>query len=432
MTTNSNLHDHFLALPRHLPKTIFDAIEVCRKVGIRYLWIDALCIIQDNSSDKLDHIANMGSIYKNSTVTIVAASAERVTDGFLSNEKPSDEDPIIPIAQLPIFIDNSTSGTLYLRREESDWIFSSDEPISQRGWTLQELLLSPRALIFDSSQITLKCIEHDFQPVFDTYVNFDFGPGDLPVSIFGLVDKHFAGRDTQESREDYLKDTQYKTWKKIIYEYSQRNLTLFDDRLPALAGIATELSKAWKDVYLVGFWKKTITKHLGWYRSQPPSRRTGNSNNFEGVERNKRIGSPSWSWVTAPFSVEIRDCKYPDAKLIDSGVLLESQKSPFGKVNNAFIALEARVLKASDLGLTMKFQSWPTSPHDDIIGLDFEAPKPDLGNCRLVHLGQWKFLVVEKSLGGKFQRVGYTELSRWKEKWENLMSSAKREITVIE
>jgi hypothetical protein len=429
-TTNSNLHDHMLALPRHLPKTISDAIEVCQKIGIRYLWIDALCIVQDNSTDKLDQIAKMGSIYKSSTVTIVAASAERVTDGFLSNEKPSET-----FAQLPIFIDNSTCGTVYLRMD-SDYIYSSDEPIFRRAWTLQELLLSPRALIFDSSQITLKCMEHAFQPVLDTYVKFEFGCHDLPVSIFGLVDEDLAWRDTQESREYYLTLTQDRIWKQIIDEYSQRNLTLFDDRLPALAGIATELAKSWNDVYLAGFWKKTIIQHLGWYRFTPVFRRTGNSKNFEGVDCTNRIGSPSWSWVTAPFSVSVTGCEYPDAKLIDSGVLLESQKSPFGKVKDAFIALEARVLKASDLDLTMKFEFEPPSPHDDSIGLDFEAPKPDLGNCRLVHLGcsgnRWMFLVVEKSFGGKFRRVGYTELSSWEEERKNLLSSAKREITVIE
>jgi Heterokaryon incompatibility protein (HET) len=430
-TTNSNLDDHMLALPRHLPKTISDAIEVCRKVRIRYLWIDALCIIQDNSTDKLEQIAKMGSIYKSSTVTIVAASAERVTDGFLSNEKP-----IETIAQLPIFIDNSTCGTVYLRIHDSDYIYSSEEPISQRAWTLQELLLSPRALIFDSSQVTLKCIEHAFQPVLDTYVNFEFGCCDLPVSVFGLLDKQFAWRDTQDSREYYLKHTQDRKWKEIIQEYSQRNLTFFDDRLPALAGIATELAKSWNDIYLAGFWKKTITQHLGWYRSESAFRSTRNSKNFEGVDGTNLIGSPSWSWVTAPFSVSVQGCEYPDTKLIDSGVLLESQKSPFGKVKDAFIALEARVLKASDLDLSMKFKSWPSPPYDNSIGLDFEAPKLDSGNCRLVHLGhgrdRWMFLVVEKSLGGRFRRVGYTELSSWKPEWKNLVSSAKREITVIE
>jgi len=127
-TTTSNLRDHMLALPCGLPKTISDAVEVCRKVGIRYLWVDALCIIQDDESDKLDQIAKMGSIYKNSTVTIVAASTENVTDGFLSNGKPDE-----PIAQLPIFVDNSTFGTVYLRSQHAEEKYSSDEPIFQRA-----------------------------------------------------------------------------------------------------------------------------------------------------------------------------------------------------------------------------------------------------------------------------------------------------------
>ncbi|OQV02946.1 hypothetical protein CLAIMM_08057 [Cladophialophora immunda] len=257
-TTNSNLRDHSVALPRQLPKTISDAIQVCRKIGIRYLWIDALCIIQDDRSDMLDQIAKMGSIYKNSTLTIVAASAERVTDGFLSNASPNE-----PSTQLPIFIDDSTCGTVYLRMQDSHFIYSSDEPVFQRAWTFQELLLSPRALIFDSSQITLKCIGEGFQPVLDTYVNFNFGCSDLPVSIFGLVDKNFARRNTQESREYYLKVTQNQIWTTVIYEYSQRDLTFFDDRLPAIAGIAAELANVWDDVYLAGFWKKTIIHHLG-------------------------------------------------------------------------------------------------------------------------------------------------------------------------
>jgi hypothetical protein len=431
-TTNSNLHDHLLALPSQLPQTISDAIEVCRKIGIRYLWIDALCIIQDNSGDMLDQIDKMGSIYKNSTVTIVAASAERVTDGFLLDEKPYE-----PIAQLPIFIDDSTSGMIHLRMQDSDYIYSSDEPVFQRAWTFQELLLSPRALIFDSSQLTLKCIQQGIEPVLDTYVNFNFGCSDLPVSIFGLVDENYDRRDTQASRDFYLEITQNRIWKEVIHEYSTRDLTLFDDRLPALAGIATELAKSWNDIYLVGFWKKSILKHLGWYRYRGYSRHTGNSKNFGSLHCTKRIRSPSWSWVTAPYPVLVNECEHLDAKLIDSGVVPESEKSPFGKVKNAFIALEALALRVLDLDLDLtEMTRWSSSPYQDSIGLDFEAPKPDLGKCRLVYLGHsgfvWMFLVVEQTSAGKFRRVGYTELSKWSEKWKNLLSSARRKITVIE
>ena len=275
-TTTSNLHDHIFALPRHLPKTISDAVEVCRKVGIRYLWIDAFCIIQDDSSDKSNEIAKMRSIYKNSTVVIVVASAEKVTDGFLWNGKPNE-----PIAQLPIFVDNSTSGTVYLRRHDSDAVYSNEEPIFQRAWTFQELLLSPRALVFDSCQITVKCIGQGFQPVHETYLDFEFHLK-LPVSVFGLVDENLARR-TEWSREYYLTTTQNQIWKQIVGEYSGRDLTLFEDRLPALAGIATELAISWNDVYLAGFWKKTIIQHLGWYRSTSALQRVGLPRNIDGV-----------------------------------------------------------------------------------------------------------------------------------------------------
>ena len=431
-TTTSNLRDYMLALPCGLPKTILDAVEVCRKVGIRYLWADALCIIQDNDSDKLDQITKMGSIYKNSTVTIVAASAENVTDGFLSNGKPDE-----PIAQLPIFVNNCISGTVYLRTQHSEDICSSNEPIFQRAWTFQELLLSPRALVFDSCQVTLNCLEHKFRPVLETYLGFQFDCFNLPVSVFGLVDKNLASRKTEESREYYLRVTQDQIWMRIVHEYSERDLTFFDDRLPALAGIATELAKSWNDAYLAGFWEKTIIQHLGWYRSPPTYQRTGPlKRNFEGVDCTKRIGSPSWSWVTTPYPVLIKKASHSDAKLVGSSVQLVSQKSPFGQVKRASIALDARVLRASDLDLTLKFKCWPSQPHDNSIGLDFEDPKPDLDNCRLIYLGgtafHGMFLVVEKSGGGEFRRVGYAELSDWNKGWKNLLSLTEREIIVIE
>ena len=150
----------------------------------------------------------------------------------------------------------------------------------------------------------------------------------------------------------------------------------------------------------------------------------------------KRIGSPSWSWITAPYPVFVHRCENLDAKLIDSTVLPESQKAPFGKVKEAYIALEARVLRASDLDLTMQFKSWPSQPYDEKIGLDFEIPTPELSNCRLVYVGQGisrlMFLVVEQVLLEKFRRIGYTELSTWRDEYKRLLSLAKRETIIIE
>lgn len=101
-------------------------------------------------------------------------------------------------------------------------------------------------------------------------------------------------------------------------------------------------------------------------------------------------------------------------------------------VKGAFIALEALVLRASDLDLTLKFSDWPSKPYDDGIGLDFEYQKPKLDNCRLVYLGgdqfRKKFLVVQRSEGRAFQRVGYAELSSWREEWLNLFLQLKERL----
>lgn len=409
VTTTSNISDHLVALPCGLPKTILDAIEVCQKVGIRYLWVDSLCIVQNDNSDKLDQVAKMGLIYKNSTVTIVAASAEKVTDGFLSNGKSNK-----PTAKLPIFVNNSTFGTVYLRTEHLDHIYSSDEPIFKRAWTFQELLLSPRAIIFDSYQIILKCLEQHYQPVFETYLSFEFDCGNLPVSVFGLMDENIASRKSEESREDYIIRTQDHTWRLIIEEYSQRDLMDVDDRLPALAGVAAELAKSWNDIYLAGFWAKTIVQHLGWYQSIHPESIKQSIKNIECI---RSFGAPSWSWVTTPYSVHIHEVHHTDAKFLGSTVQLISQTSPFGGVKSASISLKARVLKVSDLDLTLSFHGWLFRPYDHNIGLDFKDHKPKLDNCRLIYLGEGQdgsgiFLAVEKFRGGVFRRIGYAQLRR--------------------
>ena len=69
-----------------LPKTIEDSIIATRKLGVKYLWIDSLCIIQDSIEDKDKEIVNMASIYKNATITSSAAAATDCGQGFLEDQ----------------------------------------------------------------------------------------------------------------------------------------------------------------------------------------------------------------------------------------------------------------------------------------------------------------------------------------------------------
>lgn len=445
-TTVSNLQDHLQSIdPTRLPKTITDAIDVCRAIGLRYLWVDALCITQDNDNEKQEEIANMGLIYKNSTVTIVAASAAKVSDGFLGNGKLEE-----PGAQLPLYIDESTTGTVYLRRKNAAQTYTSHEPIFQRGWTYQELLLSPRSIVFDSNQITLKCLTDFYEPVFETYLDLKVDAPELPVGVFGMVDEGLARKNTRESRDWYIDETQGDIWKAIVHDYSERELSSFGDRLPALAGIAAELAAVWGDAYLAGFWRRTIVQCLGWRRTDRKIRYSDygyapQKDLFEGmIDRARRTESPTWSWATAPYPVTMDELSRPDSRLVGSGVQPMSERSPFGQVRSAYIALEARVLDvAAALGPDVGFQTWRTWPmHERGILLDFEEPKPAIEKCGLVYLGSGSFtsifLVVERTETGEYHRIGYAnfgELGSWRKDsciLKDLLAVAKKKVIVIE
>ncbi|KAH7140863.1 heterokaryon incompatibility protein-domain-containing protein [Dactylonectria macrodidyma] len=433
-TMAANLNDHLQAIDvASLPKTIRDAVEVCRAIGMRYLWVDALCIVQDDNNDKLDQIASMGLIYKNSTVTIVAASAEKVTDGFLGNAKPEG-----PHIQLPLYVDDTTTGTVYLRIKDGTQTYSAEEPIFQRGWTYQELLLSPRCVIFDASQIMLKCLTDNFRPLFQTYVDVQVDAPELPPGVFGMADENLAGRSSRESRERYFKNTQDRIWKAVVHDYSERDMSCFSDRLPALAGIATELAAVWDDVYLAGFWERTILQHLAWYRTQRKYRCNGigaiqQKDLFDGVvDVSRHTGGPTWSWATAPYPVTIDDLDKPDPQLLGSHVQLVSPRSPFGQVRSASIVLEAKALNAAAaLGPAIKFQTEYTISHHDGILLDFEEHKPAIERCRLVYLGchssRKMFLVVEPTGVGEYRRVGFAGFKDLPS-----LDAARREVVIIQ
>ena len=99
-----------------LPATIQDAIIVTRKLGLRYLWVDALCIFQDSTSDKDAEIAKMDQIYQNARLTISAASAEKCQDGFLAPRSwRGDFSLPISYSSIPFACPNGKTGNILLR-----------------------------------------------------------------------------------------------------------------------------------------------------------------------------------------------------------------------------------------------------------------------------------------------------------------------------
>ena len=142
----------------HLPQTISDAIAVVEMLGERYLWVDALCIIQDNEDDLAAHLPLMGYIYEGALLTIVAASSTDANSGLPGVRQsrspqhvigPLGEGALIscPSPMLEDIYQFSLDSHHYLQR--SKW--------NTRGWTLQEKLFSRRCLYFMEEQIYWEC-----------------------------------------------------------------------------------------------------------------------------------------------------------------------------------------------------------------------------------------------------------------------------------
>jgi hypothetical protein len=331
-TTSKTLESMTLGIPStELPKTILDAITVTRKLGMQYLWIDSLCIVQDNTEDKINEIMAMGDIYKNATLTIAAANAEKVDDGFLSDRPP------LKLCPVPFHLSPKVLGTIYLaNRHRSRRLEGS---LFTRGWAFQEFLLSPRILLYDSIQVTFICATwypgvgkglHSgltwyldaSKTYFDNLTNSNYRPGTPGSSIASLGLNHH--------------------WTILIKGYSSRDFTNFEDRLPAIAGIARVFSHIWKDEYVAGLWRGPLINQLGWYRARGYRYFSSEQHLFEPFSQiTERIGWPSWSWKSAPFSIDFSDIKLPTARVIGYNIKLASTAAPFGDVLEGILKLRA-------------------------------------------------------------------------------------------
>ncbi|KAK4455314.1 hypothetical protein QBC34DRAFT_481428 [Podospora aff. communis PSN243] len=285
------------------PATVRDAARVCMGMGLRYLWIDALCIVQDDPHDKRVEIAKMPSIYGGATVTIVAARSASSADGFLGERLPGPR----AAATISYRCIDGQLGTVTLARLDGDGEsgFEPVEPIDERGWTLQERLLSSRIVEFGSRQTRWICPE--------TRTRTDSNDNDddltdgwrrrvpysnkrkteglhLDVIRAAKPTIDYYGRPRASRFADYHKAMDH--WEQICATFTQRALTLPADRAVAIAGLAQTFAEFSGDRYLAGLWKSCFHSGLLWSIDHT-SREWPNSP----LPRPATYQGPSWSWL---------------------------------------------------------------------------------------------------------------------------------------
>ncbi|KAH2486163.1 hypothetical protein KXW70_006471, partial [Aspergillus fumigatus] len=245
-----------------LPLTFQDAVVFTNEVGCAYLWIDSLCIVQDDQKDWEIEAARMAMVYANAMITFAATNAEDASEGCGTW-------PISP------FIIRSTNNQTRIRLEEHPFLDRPNAPLNLRAWAFQEALLSPRMVCFDKSQMFWKCSsKHASEDGLFIDTDPGSGTGDRVANLRVWLRKHDNAT------------LKHAIWYRIIEMYSRRRLTRESDRIAALAGILHEYKDLVGGQPVAGLWREDLAHGLLWRTPRFTKRVAG-------------LGMmPSWSWAS--------------------------------------------------------------------------------------------------------------------------------------
>lgn len=290
-----------------LPKTFCDAIIISRHLGIEYLWIDSLCVIQDDTRDWELEAANMGEIYSNAFL-VIAASSSVDGDGGCFLERPKyfvieGEDErhemfhtyVRHYRRHALFGWDTKHGL-----ERGDQSTTKDEepnfPLFGRAWCFQERLLGTRVLHYTDKEIIFECLTLTNCEC-GALTNFKGDPAlklrrtisNLPVQTSAELEatelEYWGGRKAR--RKDV-----FRTWRDLVAAYTRRSLTYSTDVLPALSGLAERWSSKTESEYLGGLWRKDLLRDLLWVSTTPEQ------------DRELPYLAPTWSWASIQRAVQ--------------------------------------------------------------------------------------------------------------------------------
>jgi len=372
MTTASTLRAYLQGIPiSKLPKTFREAIIIAKRLKIRYLWIDSLCIIQGSREDWERESARMNDTHSKSYFTIAASGSVDSNTGCFQPQPvpiqvPSDckstgfAETRTPAAQIQTEISGLGSSTIYVSREwmpTSSWQKTprayeigsfgiyfdpvGEQPLNSRGWTLQERYLSPRVLRYSTEQLYIQCKEgiyaqdgaffpniYTISSVIDRQTS-NVMPGTSPGRIISTI----PGLSAHEP-SSAASNRQKAGWPFVVEQYSRRDLTYETDKLPALAGLAREVASKTGDVYLAGMWRNTILEGLLWRtylreelelvhdESLSPRLAVIFGRKLSDFRYPSTYRAPSWSWASVDASIHFETIKsnYVVAQYVDSYV----------------------------------------------------------------------------------------------------------------
>jgi hypothetical protein len=358
-----------------LPKTFQDSVCVCHRLDIRYLWIDSLCIIQDQPEDWARECTLMANIYSNSHCTIAASAALDSAGGLfrkrclaaLNSHKlptlsshPSQQrhptvldPPEIPSRRLswedrpttPNTISKVSSGRLspkeYLM-DDDVWNREIDTShLNNRGWVAQERILSPRILFFGETQVFWHC---SYLQACET---FPIGRSQLINPLSGHNETGLAVKlsspfevGTQVRKGSQEEIDLFERWRYFIVSYSYYKFTFSSDRLIALAGVAQRMASMVEDTYVAGLWKDYLHVELLW--------RVDHWDTRGRRMRGDTYIAPTFSWASVNSAIKWPDLPLKAIRTLHPSftvedITIEGTSNSFGTLSSGSIRVKARL-----------------------------------------------------------------------------------------
>lgn len=361
-TTASTLSDHKTNIRwATLPRTLQDAIQFTRMLGIEYLWVDCLCIVQGDREDWERESGRMSNVYRCAYVTLAAAWGDDSNSGLFSVAE--DFEPNV-VANLCL---NDQIWPLYLRPAHPpicNWDACKDAgetPLFDRGWTFQERLISPKVIYFTRDELAFQCSFHaacecgltqhqlcDLDPDITDIPNpksdladaISSCDNDLASPAVQLDDITLQDQECIKTPSspysDYdtspILEVNQRAWLDLVRDYSKLKLTNPTDKLPAFGAVARQFQALHpRERYLAGLWSGSLHLDLLWYTHTAPGPRLENI--------------PTWSWASISGLITYLPCilQFTRSFEIADATCSYVDDNPFGVFKSSSLVLYGRL-----------------------------------------------------------------------------------------
>lgn len=304
LTTNSNQLHTPGSLSGNVSATIDDALKLAGDLGVKYLWVDALNIVQDDDADKAAQISQMGNIYAQSHFTIVAAAGNDAEGGLPGVRIPRTQ------AQEEVYVDlpgpgrspvslmtrlTPTPGSFRNYTKETTW--------ASRGWTLQERALTRRAIFVTKGQLLWACGECYWTE--EAECETDLARMNWFALHFSEHLLNFSEPNPFVSADSDEEQIWYK-FRRLVIDYTGRSLTVPGDAFDAFSAVLKQVTEKTGERFLWGIPATRFELGLCWEPERNQVKRRNCLSTLKMTSLQQRVPFPSWSWMGWEGVVSLR------------------------------------------------------------------------------------------------------------------------------